>query len=29
MFINGKQSFEYENYIPKDKDEISIEFGWL
>jgi uncharacterized C2H2 Zn-finger protein len=26
MFINRKQSFEYENYIPKDKDEIIIEF---
>ncbi|MBI2173126.1 MAG: hypothetical protein HYT73_02865 [Candidatus Aenigmarchaeota archaeon] len=27
MFVNGRQSFEFENYIPKDKDEIVIEFS--
>lgn len=27
MFVNGKESFEFENYIPKDKNEILIEFG--
>jgi len=27
MFVNGKENFEYENYIPKDKDDIRIEFS--
>lgn len=27
MFVNGKENFEFENYIPKDKDKIRIEFN--
>ncbi len=27
MFVNGQENFEFENYIPKDKDGISIEFS--
>ncbi|MBI4174714.1 MAG: hypothetical protein HY517_03640 [Candidatus Aenigmarchaeota archaeon] len=27
MFVNGKENFGFENYIPKDKDEIRIEFS--
>lgn len=27
MFVNDKENFEFENYIPKDKDEILIEFS--
>lgn len=27
MSVNGKENFEFENYIPKDKDEILIEFS--
>ena len=27
MTVNGKENFGFENYIPKDKDEIKIEFA--
>lgn len=27
MLVNGKENFEFEKYIPKDKDEILIEFN--
>lgn len=27
MFVNGKENFEFENYIPKDKDKILLEFN--
>lgn len=27
MFVNGRENFDFENYIPKDKDEIRIEFN--
>lgn len=27
MFVNGKENAKFENYIPKDKDEILIDFG--
>ena len=27
MTVNGKENFDFENYIPKDKDDIRIEFS--
>ncbi len=27
MFVNSRENFDFENYIPKDKDEIRIEFS--
>ncbi len=27
MFVNGNENYEFENYIPKDKDDIRIEFN--
>ena len=27
MFVNGKENLDFENYIPKDKDEIRIGFS--
>ncbi len=27
MTVNGKPNFKFDNYIPKDKDDIRIEFG--
>ncbi len=27
MYVNGNENLEFENYIPKDKDDIRIEFG--
>lgn len=27
MFVNGKPNFEFDNYVPRDKDEISIVYG--
>ncbi len=27
MFVNGQENFEFDNYIPRDKDEIRIEFS--
>ncbi|MFY9300141.1 MAG: hypothetical protein WAO91_02995 [Candidatus Nitrosotenuis sp.] len=27
MFVNGEPNFEFDNYVPKDKDEISIVYG--
>ncbi|GEM_PF-321226 len=27
MFVNGKENFEFDDYIPRDKDEIRIEFN--
>ncbi|MBI4095975.1 MAG: hypothetical protein HY438_03885 [DPANN group archaeon] len=27
MYVNGRENFEFENYIPKDKDDIRIEFN--
>jgi len=27
MFVNGKENFDFDNYIPKDKDEMLIEFS--
>lgn len=26
MFVNSKENFEFDGYIPRDKDEIKIEF---
>jgi hypothetical protein len=27
MFVNEKENFDFDNYIPKDKDDILIEFS--
>ena len=27
MSVNGRESFEFENYIPRDNDDIRIEFN--
>ncbi len=27
MYVNGRENFEFENYIPNDKDDIRIEFS--
>ena len=27
MFVNGKENFGFDNYIPRDKDKIRIEFA--
>jgi len=27
MFVNGRENFDFDNYIPKDKDQIKIEYS--